>query len=374
MRWMIGLPLGACVISDEPRGLDKAQLMEMLADPEVRAAVIEALGETYVTPDVMTEYVKASDITDVVRTSDLDGYVQVEDVDDVVRVADLQAYATEDDLEAEVLARTTSTLPSDQEDCPAGAFVSGWDASGHATCATPLVEASCAVGVVVGFDADGQPVCTTALDVTVLTAEAVDVAALTVTDPILATGDLLQLQGALRVDAGAMPDRMLGGDQPETSGWVHHVAGNARRGTLVHGLPIAVGQPTSIGVQLTFDTNGATPPSMSDGEGQGIVLDVTYYAASGTQMEVMRCTFALLRSGISGVVETLGEACDDTLAGTGMDISVQAAPGAESGSGMQVMLTRSVTGTSGWQAWEIDYLSAFVHSDWTAYVGGEAPP
>jgi hypothetical protein len=41
---------------------------------------------------------------------------------------------------------------------------------------------------------------------------------------------------------------------------------------------------------------------------------------------------------------------------------------------MQVLLTRSIAGTSGWQAWEIDYLSAFVHSDWTAYVGGEAPP
>lgn len=374
MRTLIlaALPLAGCVVSDTPRGLDKEQLVAMLQDPDVRQAVIDALGDAYVQPDDLSDVVRQSDITDVVRSEDIADFVDADDLTDVVRSGDLAGYATDEDLNAEIIARSTLTLPADQDDCEPGTYVSGWDATGHATCASPLASVGCAVGVLLGFDGAGTPVCAAALqgdlDAGVVSAD------LVIAGAIEAMDDVLPISGPVRIEAGGLANRQLGDTALSKGGWTYLIGTAARRGTMVDGTPINGGMPPQIDIELQFDSNGGAPPSLGDADGQGIVLDVRYYVATNTEIEVIRCSFALIRNPGDGRVQVMAESCDTAMSGAGMGVAVLSPATGDTSGRIQLQFTRSITSGNGWQAWQVDYLSAFKADDWAGIIGPDGAP
>ena len=122
----------------------------------------------------------------------------------------------------------------------------------------------------------------------------------------------------------------------------------------------------SIRVGLDYDQT-TTAPDMGPSAGQGILLDVTLYAATTTAFESLRCSFGLVRPGAGGIT-VAQQSCDAALGGAGMDIDVVAAPGDRSGRGFDLQLTRTLTDTSGWLAFRVEYFSAFSAYDWRLMI------
>jgi hypothetical protein len=351
--WLI--PLAGCVLSDEPRRVTKDELLVLLEDDDVRAAVLEALADDVVSPAQLD-----AALADHPTTADL--------------ASALGDYATSEAL----TAVADGALPADQSDCGPGAYVSGWDSDGYALCATPLASQSCPSGAISGFGADGTPLCATLVtadvDAAWVSADTLDAGAAlvggltadVVTAEAFAGGSAgLVLRGPARFEPGDPADRIQGDADLSSDGWVQVATSNARRGTLAHALRIEPAMPTTMRVGVDYDDAVGAPDLGATG-GQGILLDVTAWAASSTTMEVVRCTFALVKSAGVGVTVARSE-CDE-LGGAGMTVELSTPGGGRANTGFDLAITRTITETGGSFAFQIDFLTAFPTYDWRFIV------